>query len=201
MRDYRINLKMGQQLTISRESYFIPNVYLVGYGRTQTYQVCCLTCEKPFFSLQKIKEGEDLFCEECYKDDNCHIPESNISKVNYIGNIVGWIVNSEGDSPKRTRNNYKKAYQRDEYTCRYCGYNLKVGTEFRPLHIDHIRPFSVSGGNGLTNLVVACSVCNLTASSKWFQDFLDKKTFIIGELRKKGKTIYTKEIYDRDNTL
>ena len=43
MYDYKIKLRKGlieKQTLIKRDSYFIPDIYLVGYGRQQTYQNC-----------------------------------------------------------------------------------------------------------------------------------------------------------------
>lgn len=193
MKEYIHHRKHGIISKVDRDSYFIPDIYLVGYGRHQTYQVACLRCDSPFFCMNTVKEYENLFCDSCVdrSSERNFAKDSNVSIVNFIGNIIGWIVKTEGDCPKRNRRNYKKAYERDQYTCRYCGYNFKICEEFRPLHIDHIKPHAASGSNALNNLAVSCSVCNLIASSKWFTDFLDKKTFIREQLRVKNKKIYS----------
>jgi 5-methylcytosine-specific restriction endonuclease McrA len=178
MAEYRKQIKVGEtSILIKREEYFIPDIYLVGVGRLQTYQVCCLKCESPFFCLTTYKEREDLFCDKCNVDDSL-FKETNISKQNYIGNVIGWIIKVGWTSKKRTQINYKACYQRDKYICQYCGYNIPTATEFRPLHIDHIRPWSSAGGNKLHNLVVSCSLCNLIASDKWFENFEEKKNYI-----------------------
>lgn len=187
---YKLELKYGiakKEPLLKRDFYFIPDIYLVGYGRTQVYQHSCLKCEDPFFCLTKIKNIEDLFCEKCDKKEILikDLPEKNISNSNFIGNIVGWLSKIESADKKRVRNNYKKAYKRDSYTCQYCGYNMQNAKEFLPLHIDHIKPWSAHGGNALKNLVVSCQECNLIASDKWFTDFEEKKEFIIFEKLKK----------------
>lgn len=168
-----------------RSWYYIPDIYLVGYGRTQMIQHCCLICEKPFFCQKKIKDRTDLICDRCFKKD-FEVAERNISKINFIGNVVGWIVKTESPSIKRSFRNYKKVYKRDNYTCQYCGYNLLSCTEFLELNIDHIKPWVAMGGNSMDNLVVSCKECNLIASDKWFEDFEGKKEFILTEKRKRG---------------
>lgn len=187
IRDYKIKLKQGLieiQPLIKREFYYIPDIFLVGYGRMQTYQNCCLKCNDPFFCMMEFKEIQDLFCERCSTDEG-NLPERNISKINFVGNVVGWLAKIENPSKKRNTRNYSNCYKRDRYTCQYCGYNLENAKKFLPLHIDHIRPWSSSGGNGLTNLVVSCSECNLLVNDKWFNNFEEKKEFILFEKQKK----------------
>lgn len=189
IKDYKISLKYGkpeQIISIQQGSYFIPNIYLVGFGRTQTYQNACLSCDKYFFCLQNIRNYEDLFCEKC-SDVDFNVPEQNKSLINYIGNVVGWIVKIESPSKIRNFRNYKKVYERDKYTCQYCGFNFENAKYFQPLHIDHIKPWSAQGGNSMYNLVVSCQECNLIAHNKWFKDFLDKKEFILRERTKRKK--------------
>lgn len=157
--------------------FFIPNIKLVGYGRSQSYQICCLKCGKLEFNMSTVRSHTDLFCDGHY-DDKLIMPE-NESSINFIGNIIGWEVKSATIFKRRSFYNYRKVYERDRYTCQYCGYNLKEATEFRPLHIDHIIPWTASGSNSMNNLVVSCASCNLRASNKWFQNFQEKKRFLL----------------------
>lgn len=48
----------------------------------------------------------------------------------------------------------------DRHHCAWCG-------EPGPLHIDHIRPWSLGGLNAFWNLMVLCEACNLTKSNCW----------------------------------
>lgn len=41
--------------------------------------------------------------------------------------------------------------------CRYCSRPLK----FEEITVDHVIPFSLGGGNRMSNLVPACKSCNL----------------------------------------
>ncbi len=187
IKDYRINLKKGLIKTIPqvrREIYYIPDLFLVGYARCQTYQHCCLNCNDPFFCLRDVKEPEDLFCDGCTVNLE-KIPEKNLSPVNFIGNVIGWMAKVEDPRRTKSRKNYKKCYERDKYICQYCGYTLKGAKIFMPLHIDHIKPSSCQGGNSLNNLTVACEECNVIASDKWFNSFEEKKEYILFEKQKK----------------
>lgn len=145
--------------------FYIPNIILVGAGRTQTYQHECLKCKEHFFCMVRNCGPEELFCYDCNVDESL-ILEKNKSSSRYVGNIVGWKVIVEFEEKHRTRKNYKKVYERDEYTCQYCDYNLENSSDFRPLHIDHIKPFCAGGNNSMDNLCVACQKCNLYCSSK-----------------------------------
>jgi 5-methylcytosine-specific restriction endonuclease McrA len=47
-------------------------------------------------------------------------------------------------------------YQRDNYTCQYCG----VGHKPEDLTFDHVVPASAGGQRSWTNIVTACYTCN-----------------------------------------
>ena len=178
--DYKINQKTLKNLSKERRSHWIPNIKLVGYARTQTYQHECLACKALFFCGLKDRRLEDLFCEDCDIKERL-LKDENTSEYYHLGNIKGWVVKFASDSNKRSYRNYKKVYKRDEYTCRYCGYNIETAKVFHPLHIDHINPHAASGNNSMENLVVACSPCNKIASDKIFYDFDTKKEFILNK--------------------
>ena len=50
----------------------------------------------------------------------------------------------------------KKVFERDNYTCVYCG----VRAYEEPLQIDHVIPRCMGGSNNINNLVTACKKCN-----------------------------------------
>lgn len=52
-------------------------------------------------------------------------------------------------------------FVRDKYKCQYCG---RSGPNVS-LHIDHRTPVSLGGSNDISNLVTACSECNLGKSN------------------------------------
>lgn len=190
MTDYMRKLRKGlieKQPLLKKDKYYIPDIYIVGYGRQQTYQVCCLSCSSAFFCMFEVKELQDLFCDNCQADET-KLPDRNIASVNLVGNVVGWLCKTENPTKNRTSTNYKKCYHRDRYTCQYCGYNMENAKKFLPLHIDHIKPWSAQGGNALKNLVVACQECNLIASDKWFSSFGEKKDYILSEKKKRAST-------------
>lgn len=160
----------------------------MGYGRTQFYQHVCLCCGDLFFCQKDYIEYEDLFCDWCTPKESL-LKQDNFSPIKYLGNVVGWVVKCETEFKRRSRLNYKKCYIRDAYTCQYCNYSVGLDPTFRPLHIDHIKPWSASGGNSLNNLVVACSLCNCIANNKIFTNFSDKKTYILEKLEKKNQVV------------
>jgi hypothetical protein len=165
------------------KSFYIPYIKLVGYGRNQTYQCQCAKCGELYFNLTSRKNVEDLFCSFCEPAWE-FLNEENFSDIPYVGIIVGWAVKSSHADKKRSFYNYKKVFIRDKYQCQYCGYCMRTSNEFRPLHVDHIRPWSASGGNSLNNLVVACAPCNQHASNKWFNSFQEKYEYILQKMKK-----------------
>lgn len=66
------------------------------------------------------------------------------------------------------RANRRKVYERDGYTCRYCGTPVTPYTAT----LDHLVPMAAGGTNGLDNLVTACLACNTRKGKKPLGDFL-----------------------------
>jgi hypothetical protein len=50
-----------------------------------------------------------------------------------------------------------EVFKRDAFTCQYCGAHPPQAV----LHVDHINPVVLGGGNEMDNLITACSTCNL----------------------------------------
>ncbi len=66
-------------------------------------------------------------------------------------------------------------YIRDEFTCCYCGKNLKNSAP-EDVTLDHLVPRNPlvahgNGGNESTNLVTACKSCNSSRGDKPWMDF------------------------------
>lgn len=57
-----------------------------------------------------------------------------------------------------------KVFERDEFTCRYCGSK-------GPLECDHVVPVSRGGGHELANLATACAPCNQSKGSKLLSEW------------------------------
>jgi len=173
---------------VMEKQWIIPDVILVGYGRTQTIQFECLNCERHYFP---DFENYSPVCDICEKSNWMDIvDEWRLQGSQGALNIVGWEQKTSAIGNKgRSRYNYVKTYIRDKYTCQYCGYTVMIG-DCLPLHIDHVIPFVYGGGNRMNNLVVACADCNLMVHSKIFKNFLYKKDFIHMERYRKGLPIY-----------
>lgn len=56
--------------------------------------------------------------------------------------------------------------KRDAFTCQYCGKSAPDVI----LHIDHIKPVSKGGNNGIMNLVTSCQSCNSGKSNVELSD-------------------------------
>lgn len=59
-----------------------------------------------------------------------------------------------------------EVFKRDCFTCQYCGRKSPDVI----LHVDHIKPVSKGGTNGITNLITSCSVCNLGKGARELSD-------------------------------
>lgn len=69
------------------------------------------------------------------------------------------------------RENRLQIFERDDYTCKYCGKQL---TRFSAT-LDHIHPVSEGGDNSAENLVTACLQCNAKKNSQELSSFLTKR--------------------------
>jgi len=70
--------------------------------------------------------------------------------------------------PRRFRRQVTNTFlfARDEYTCQYCGRHRRELGYRESLTRDHILPQSRGGDNGWTNVVTACSKCNLRKADR-----------------------------------
>lgn len=70
--------------------------------------------------------------------------------------------------PRRFRRQVTNTFlfARDGYRCQYCGRHRKELGYRESLTRDHITPISRGGDNGWTNVVTACSKCNLRKADR-----------------------------------
>ncbi len=59
-----------------------------------------------------------------------------------------------------------EVFKRDAFTCQYCGKSAPDVI----LHLDHIKPVSKGGNNGILNLVTSCQSCNAGKSDVELSD-------------------------------
>jgi 5-methylcytosine-specific restriction endonuclease McrA len=174
----------------------IPDIVIVNYGRTQTYQIKCLRCGKLFLP-NKLRE-QDLFCDPCLDVKNSkeefrnYYKESNYSDYEYVGNIVGYKSKTP-ISKKRSYKNHDNVFKRDGRICQYCGYSPKNIDYATILSVDHIRSWDIGGDNSMENQVVSCMQCNSLLNAKAFTDFQTKKEYLLNLRRKRGLKIFWEE--------
>ncbi len=64
-----------------------------------------------------------------------------------------------------------QVYERDGYTCRYCG---RTGI---PLTVDHIDLWEVGGATVAENLISACKRCNKLRGNMTYRDWLNSQQY------------------------
>lgn len=167
----------------------VPNVVLVGYGRTQIMKYQCAKCCTEFIPASKTS----YLCDNCVDDEESarYVETLQVSEREHY-RIVGRRQTST-QSTRRSQKNYALTYRRDDWTCQYCGYRPSFD-RFVPLSIDHIYPFSAGGSYCASNLVVACVDCNGIAGAMIFRGFEDKKRFILKRRGRKNLPIYNKHL-------
>lgn len=120
-----------------------------------------------------VKQGSSFytFGFEEWKDfsqENPHGEDEVIRTVSYRIRIPRVILLFLYDSlpPRRVKFTRKNIYQRDNYTCQYCGKKCRP----EDLNIDHVIPLSRGGKNTWTNVVCSCSVCNHRKGNKTLEE-------------------------------
>lgn len=88
-----------------------------------------------------------------------------------------------------------EVFKRDDFTCQYCGAKAPDAV----LHVDHIHPVAEGGTNDITNLITACSDCNLGKGARLLSENgeMDKKRKQIEDMKSKRdelKSLYRLEM-------
>ena len=84
-------------------------------------------------------------------------------------------------------------FQRDRFTCVFCGFNGNGFNQWRQLGVNHLRPKSVGGTDSPDNLVTACNFCNSATSRMKFSQ--EQSTDEILALKKKHVQARLKEFH------
>lgn len=71
-----------------------------------------------------------------------------------------------------------KTHKKNNFICKYCGYNGRAFPNWLQLTVDHIVPYSQGGKHGVTNLVTVCHACNSITSRMSFPKGTSKKEII-----------------------
>ena len=86
-------------------------------------------------------------------------------------------MKNKSKPPKRTqgmkwiRSDKRLAiYLRDGLACCYCGASVEEATR---LTLDHLRPYSLGGGNKENNLVTCCLRCNSVRGNRPWRKFVE----------------------------
>jgi 5-methylcytosine-specific restriction endonuclease McrA len=91
-------------------------------------------------------------------------------------------------SPAPTDKEKKEIWEYYEYSCAYCGRELKK--DERKGHLDHIKPISNGGTNSKYNLLLSCSICNGDEKRDMdWDEFLKEKNTNINEYNRRKTSI------------
>ena len=82
-------------------------------------------------------------------------------------------------SRRLTRFHKDTILNRDAHICYYCGGEATV--------VDHIIPWDWCHDDSPTNLISACSLCNLIASDMMFDSLDEKRKYISNERKRRRK--------------
>lgn len=113
-------------------------------------------------------------CLYCEKEFNPVGPSHKLCsiKCRTIFNSFDFKVQNNGASNSGWMKLRFEVFKRDNFTCRYCGRNVKE--DKIKLHCDHISPKNKGGKDVLNNLVTACMECNLGKKDVLLENMIKK---------------------------
>ncbi len=76
----------------------------------------------------------------------------------------------------------RRVNKRDNYICRYCGFDGRLFENWLHLSVDHVIRTADGGTDEDSNLVTACRACNEFMSSTKVSSF-DEKKHLITQIR------------------
>jgi len=116
-----------------------------------------------FISWAELSAFKEEFKDEFFDEEDVWVHSPSISLI--VPRVIRLLTYN--DIPKRqVRLSRKNIYQRDNYTCQYCGAKPKT----KDLNIDHVVPRSKGGRNSWTNLVCSCIKCNTKKADKTLKE-------------------------------
>lgn len=121
--------------------FFLAQGYQEPMWITLTFVVVYFVLYFSYFLPKELKRKKELDLKYCERKGITYdelIRRRNIARARKI--------------PKSTR---EYVLKRDNYECQKCGTSYD-------LQIDHIYPFSLGGGNEVSNLQALCRQCNLS---------------------------------------
>ena len=167
---------------------FIRVIRIKRFSVSERWAFICLLClaseSKPSGFIQC--DDEDIAFECGYESDDDHAEwikyKEKLVKKRFItildnGNISinQWDEKYKATEYKTSQRNIPdwqllrlSVFQRDNYTCVYCG-----STE-KPLHCDHVVPYSKGGSNELDNLATSCPSCNMSKGNKTLEEWINR---------------------------
>lgn len=112
-----------------------------------------------FNSWAEVSEFKAMFKDEFAHEENDWVRSPSIQLI--VPRVIRLLTYNK--VPKsEVRLSRKNIYERDRYTCQYCGEKLPSSK----LNIDHVVPKSKGGRNSWDNLVCACIKCNTRKADK-----------------------------------
>ena len=88
-----------------------------------------------------------------------------------------------------------KVFERDHFTCAYCGFDGRLFDNWMQLSVDHIRPQSSEGDNSMENLITACRAGNSITSRMKFSPSAAREQILEDKRTRSGQR--RKEFYGR----
>jgi len=91
---------------------------------------------------------------------------------------------------------YQMIYERDNFTCQYCGLNASKDFDtwwYANFNIDHIKPRRHGGTDDPSNLALSCHTCNLYKKDSLCHS-LEEAREIIGKKRQQAEKWFTRHI-------
>lgn len=116
-----------------------------------------------FDSWAEVSAFKEEFRDELFDEDDVWVRSPSVSLI--VPRVIRLLTYNEVPK-KQVRLSRKNIYERDNYTCQYCGEKPRT----KDLNIDHVIPRSKGGRNTWENLVCSCVKCNSKKADHTLQE-------------------------------
>lgn len=151
-------------LKVISEGNFDCLLINVSYGQNKKRWYVSKNVDDALTKLEELVAGYSDFGDGTYQIDEHYLRRLTTPRT--LENI---LVRKNRSFPPSLR---FEIFKRDGFKCVYCGRNPKE--DGIKLHIDHVIPKSKNGKETLSNLVTACSECNIGKKDIFLDDLLLK---------------------------
>lgn len=155
--DYRLDADKLTTAEFGAYMLLVMSYWYRGALPVDEKQIACIACCLDPKEWKKLRPAVAAMFGPCWTHAKLDIERLRKHPGHFLGAPISEDLRMRGPQWTKLR---RSIFQRDNFTCGYCGY---IGGE---LECDHVLPISRGGGHETTNLQTACKPCNRSKRDK-----------------------------------